>query len=398
MNGCPIDFIHGRCYGNDCPRGLMKIIHVISGLVLGGAESMLRRLVESSEESISESVVVSLTSLGTLGELLRKRGVTVYTLGMSSPVDFPVTLWRLFLLIQHYRPAVVQTWMYHADLIGGLAAQMAGSCSIVWGIRSTSIPQGRFSITYWLIRLCAISSHFIPDRIICCANSAKAAHIKLGYAEKKMMVIPNGYDFSAFQCDEEIRLKARKQLGVNERDVIIGIVGRFDPLKDFFNFVSAAVIVAAKYENIRFLMVGRGNDYSNDILRNWIESAGLTNRFHLVGQQTDVAHFLSAMDIFCISSVNEAFPNVVVEAMAMRLPCVVTQAGDASIILDNDDYVVPVKDPVALANALLKMCSLDPMSRKSLGERNAEKVTRRYGIISIRQNYAQVYEEVTKQK
>jgi len=88
--------------------------------------------------------------------------------------------------------------MYHADLLGGLAARLAGSCAVVWGIRSTAIPQGPLSFTYWLVRLCAICSHLVPHRIICCAKSAKEAHIKLGYAAHKMAVIPNGYDFSSF--------------------------------------------------------------------------------------------------------------------------------------------------------------------------------------------------------
>jgi len=376
----------------------MKVLHVIIGLEVGGAENMLKRLVESSSDSISQTVVISLTSLGVVGESLRKLGVTVHTLGMYSFINFPVTLWRLIRLIQRYRPAVVQTWMYHADLIGGLAARLAGSCAIVWGIRSTSIPQGRLSITYWLIRLCAISSYFIPDRIICCANSAKAAHIKLHYAEYKMIVIPNGYDFAVFQSDEQTRSIARVRLGINECDVVIGVVGRFDPLKDYSNFVSAAALVAEQHENVIFLVVGRGNDWSNATLRCWIESAGLIDRFHLVGQQTDVAHFLSAMDIFCLSSVNEAFPNVVVEAMAVGLPCVVTRAGDAAIILNDEDYVVPVKDSAALANALLKMCHFDRVTRMRLGARNAENVRSRYGIDAISQKYADVYDLVTKQR
>jgi len=374
----------------------MKIVHVISGLGLGGAETMLRRLIESTKERNDTTVVVSLTSLGVVGDSLRKSGVTVHTLETYAFFHLPNTLWRLFWLLRRYRPDIVQTWMYHADLLGGLVARLAGACSVVWGVHSTSIPQGRWSATYWVVRLCALCSNFIPDRIICCANSAKLAHIKLHYAEDKMVVIPNGYDFSVFQYDVETRLKARVQLGVNEQDIVIGVVGRFDPLKDFFNYVSAAALVAEKNKNVKFLMVGRDNEWSNTTLCGWIESTGLIGRFHLVGQQTDVAHFLSAMDIFCLSSVNEAFPNVVVEAMAMGLPCVVTRAGDSAIILDDDNYVVPVKDSAALANALLTMCNLDAMTRKTIGESNAGKVRVRYGIETIRQKYKDVYDNVTK--
>jgi len=373
----------------------MKVLHIIVGLNVGGAEMMLKRLVESDPASIPETVVVSLTSLGVIGESLRASGVCVHTLGMSSPLDSPITLLRLIRLIRQYRPTIVQTWMYHADLLGGLAARLAGSCSVVWNVRSTAIPQGALSVTYWIIRLCAIGSYFIPDRIVCCANSAKTAHFKLRYAADKMTVIPNGYDFSAFDQRSISRVKARLELGLDDTDIVIGVVGRFDPLKDFHNFVTAASYMVAKRGDVKFVMVGRGNEWSNATLRSWIEKAGLVKSFYLVGQQTDVAYYLSAMDVFCLSSVNEAFPNVVVEAMAIGLPCVVTQAGDAANILGDDNFVVPVRDSILLADALLRMCDLGSVARKILGERNARKVREEYGIEKIRQKYEKVYEEVS---
>lgn len=375
--------------------GAGKILHVIVDLDVGGAESMLKRLIESNSASIPETVVVSLTSLGVIGDALCAQGVRVHALGMSSALNFPMTLWRLIRLIRQYRPAIVQTWMYHADLLGGLAARLAGSCSVVWNIRSTAIPQGALSMTFWLVRLCAICSYFIPDRIICCANSAKAAHIKLRYASHKMTVIPNGYDFSAFELHSVSRAKARRELGFDDGDMVIGVVGRFDPLKDFHNFVAAASYMAATRGDVKFLMVGRENEWSNATLRSWIEKAGLVKSFYLVGQQTDIAYYLSGMDVFCLSSVNEAFPNVVVEAMAIGLPCAVTRAGDAADILGDDDFVVPVKDSVSLADALLRMCDLDPFDRRMLGERNAKKVRKEYGIEKIRQKYEEVYDEVS---
>lgn len=372
------------------------IVHIIVGLNVGGAESMLKRLIESDHATIPGTVVISLTSLGVIGESLCVQGVRVHALGMSSVLDFPITLWRLVRLIRQYRPEIVQTWMYHADLLGGLAARLAGSCAVVWGIRSTTIPQGPLSVTFWLIRLCAICSHIVPHRIICCAKSAKEAHIRLGYAAHKMTVIPNGYNFSVFDHHINSRTKARMELGFEDGDIIIGVVGRFDPLKDFHNFVTAASGLATKRGNVKFLMVGRNIEWSNHTLRGWIEGKGLVKHFQLVGEQSDVPYFLSAMDIFCLSSVNEAFPNVVVEAMAMELPCVVTRAGDAADILGVDDFVVPVKDSVSLSDALLRMCDLNPEVRRRLSERGARRVRAEYGIKNIRQKYEEVYAETTR--
>lgn len=374
----------------------MRVLHVIVGLNVGGAETMLKRLITSNPATIPETVVVTLTSLGTIGEFLRANGVRVYALQMSSALDFPITVWRLIRLIRKYRPAVVQTWMYHADLLGGLAARLAGSCSVVWNIRSTAIPQGAMSTTYWLVRVCAICSYFIPDRIICCANSAKTRHVNLRYAADKMTVIPNGYDFPVFAPELFSRAGARMEVGADDQIIVIGVVGRFDPLKDFRNFVIAASNISATHGDVRFLMVGRGNEWTNATLRGWIEAAGLVNNFHLAGHQADVPYYLSAMDIFCLSSVSEAFPNVVVEAMAMGLPCVVTQAGDAGEILGDERFVVPVRNSVSLGDALLRICNLNPAERRSIGERNAKKVRTDYGIEKSRRKYETVYDEVSR--
>jgi len=373
----------------------MRVVHIISSLAIGGAEMMLKRLIESVPADISSTIVVSLTNIGQIGESLSKNGVSVHALGMSSLLDLPRTLWCLIQLIRHYRPEIVQTWMYHADFLGGIAARLAGNYTVVWGIRTTAIPQGPFSVTFWLVRLCAICSYLIPSRIICCANSAKSAHIKLGYAVRKMVVIPNGYDFSVYDLHINSRAKTRTELGVNDNEIVIGAVGRFDPLKDFHNFIIAASKLSDRRANVKYLMVGRNIEWSNPTLRRWIESLSLNN-FQLVGEQADLPYFLSAMDIFCLSSVNEAFPNVVVEAMAMGLPCVVTRAGDVADILGDDNYVVPVKNSVLLSDALMKMCDLSKEERRKIGEQGAIRVRAEYGIENIRQKYENLYAEAIK--
>ena len=206
-----------------------------------------------------------------------------------------------------------------------------------------------------------------------------------------------GIPFSVFDRSLVLRTKARTKLRFNVDEIVIGTVGRFDSIKDFNNFVAAAYIVAEKQPSVRFLMVGRNIEWSNHTLREWIESAGLENIFQLVGEQSDIPYFLSAMDIFCLSSAcGEGFPNVVAEAMAMGLPCVVTHVGDAADILGDGDYVVPVKDSISLGHALLRMCDLKPVDRRVLGERNAKRVREEYGIEKIRRKYEAVYDEVSK--
>jgi glycosyltransferase involved in cell wall biosynthesis len=369
---------------------------VIIGLDIGGAENMLKRLLVSDVGSPSNTVVVSLTTIGAIGAALSAQKITVRALGMTSAFHFPIILWRLIRLFRHYRPTIVQTWMYHADFLGGLAARLAGY-QVVWNVRSTNIPQGAISLTYWLVRLCAITSTFIPARVICCARAAKAAHVKLGYSAAKMRIIHNGYDFATFEGFLDSRDRIRTNFGFKADDIIIGAVGRFDPLKDFHNFVIAASKVSATRSDVKYLMAGRQIDETNPTLLRWIEGAGLTKKVLLLGERTDILSVLSAMDIFCLSSVAEAFPNVVVEAMAVGVPCVVTRAGDAAEILGNDDFVVPVQDPSALADALLRLCELSHSERAMLGKKGAEEVRKKFSIDIVRASYRQVYEETARQ-
>ncbi len=357
---------------------------------------MLKRLALSFQGLRTyEHCVISLTSIGTVGTQLRNAGIEVRSLNMSSAAAFPVAIWRLFLLIRSLRPAVVQTWMYHADFLGGWVGRFLG-CKVVWGIRSTGIPQGRGSLTWWLVRVNAIFSHFLPHKIICCADSAKKAHIAIGFAARKMVVIPNGYDFSDFSFNSADRELVRKRVGFKPSDIVIGVVGRFDALKDFQNFIVAAKFTALECPEARFLMVGRGLDSGNPVLRGWIAAEGLDEKFSLVGEQARIPSYLAAMDIFCLSSKQEAFPNVVVEAMAVGLPCVVTNAGDAAAIVGEWGWVIPVKNSIALGRGLVQACRLPASERALVGEKGAQQVRGRYDIDSIRRQYESVYGELVE--
>jgi glycosyltransferase involved in cell wall biosynthesis len=369
---------------------MLKVVHVIVGLESGGAENMLRRLVEAGRPAL-DSTVVSLTTVGTLGEALRSQGFRVEAMGMTSAWQLPAVLMRLAGLLRRLHPDAVQCWMYHADFVGGLAARLAGCGNIVWGLRSSAIPQNFPAPTWWLVRLNALLSHLVPHRIVCCADSALQAHAALGFARRKMVVIPNGFDFTGFVPSPLEREQIRQRLGWSAQTPVIGTVSRFDPLKDLPNFLDAAVRVKARVPGVRFLLVGRGLDDSNSELRRRVEQAGLKGEVSLAGEQRNVPAYLSAMDVFCLSSRSEGFPNVVVEAMAMDLPCVVTAAGDAAAIVGDTGTVVPVQDASALAQAMGDTLALPQDRRDALGQAAGRGVRERYGIDVALSRYLEQY-------
>ena len=355
---------------------------------------MLRRLIEAEPDGISGAVVVSLTSIGLIGQHLQSRGVRVHRLGMRSVFDTPVALLRLARLINHYQPEVIQTWMYHADLLGGVAARLAGKRNIVWGIRRSNASFSSLGLTWLVMKINALLSRAIPSKIVCVAETARNIHVAAGYDSSRMVVIPNGFEFERLKATAEQRIAMREACGFAASDIVVGCVGRFDPDKDQANFVKAAAIVLSKFPNAKFLMVGRDCDSRNDKLTAWLSQFGAQDNFVLLGERSDIPECLSAMDVFCMPSRTEGFPNGLGEAMAMGLPCVATRVGDTFALAGDTVALVPAQNDQALAEALLSVINLPGERRSQMGQASKARVIDEFSIEKAASQFKAVYEEV----
>ncbi|WP_286220274.1 glycosyltransferase family 4 protein [Marinobacter apostichopi] len=329
-----------------------KVVHIITGLSDGGAEGVLTRLCLHSKKA--RHVVISLMDEGKYGPLLERSGVAVHCLSMNPGMPSIARLFRLVRLIRAEQPDAVQTWMYHADLFGGIAARLAGVRRVFWGVRMSSLEQGKSSrLTRWIAHLSALLSRWVPEKIICCANKAVSVHSELGYQSNKLIMIPNGYDLSRFKADPSMGSKVRKELGLGSGVFVMGMVGRFDPLKDHFNLLDALVKVAEREIDFQCLLVGRGLGAENPTLKERIDDLGLQDRVQLLGQRTDIPAVMNALDLHVLSSCSEGFPNVIAEAMACGVPCVSTNVGDALEILGDERAICPAEDSTALAELII---------------------------------------------
>ena len=178
---------------------ILNIIHVIVGLNVGGAELMLKRLILSSLDNPNyQHSVISLTELGVIGRQLQKEGVSVIALNMESIISLPNIFLKLRSEIKKQNPSIVQTWMYHADFLGGIAAKSLDIDNIVWGIRTTDVTLGGSKSTVALRKLCALLSYIIPKRVVCAADAGRKIHERIGYDASKMNVIHNGFQPAVF--------------------------------------------------------------------------------------------------------------------------------------------------------------------------------------------------------
>jgi glycosyltransferase involved in cell wall biosynthesis len=366
---------------------------------------MLYKLLSSLDQRIYQSQVVSLTDKGIMGGRIEAIGVPVLALGMRPGMPSPFSVLQLARWLRQCSPDVIQTWLYHADLIGGIAAKLAGGIPVAWNIRrdipvAWNIRHGMFDSrghkrsTVLAIKACAMLSRWLPMRIICCSESSRLVHSAIGYEDNEMVVIPNGFDLANFRPDPAARLAVRQELGIAEQALLIGLIARFHPLKDHRNFIDAAARLHAHSPEVHFLLCGSGVTVQNSELAEWIRSSNLGRRVHLLGQRPDVQRLNASLDIASSSSYSEGFPNVIGEAMACGVPCAVTDVGESARIVGATGKVVPPRSPEALAEAWRELIEIGPEGRSLLGEAARRRISEHFSLQAIVQRYARLYQDI----
>jgi glycosyltransferase involved in cell wall biosynthesis len=327
-----------------------RIVHIITGLSRGGAESVLYRLINATRDSW-DATVISLGDEGFYGAALRAVGVSVLCCRMHETGQAIPGFLRLLRFVRRSRPDVVQTWMYHADLLGGVAARLLGFRTVLWGIRS--LYSGRVS---WSARtasrLCAWLSGSVPAAIVAVSAQAAEEHSRRGYASGKMLVIPNGYDCQQLRPDRPAGSALRSAWAVAPDEFLVGMVARWDALKDHANLLAALQPLMAEESRVRCVLVGPGMQAGNAELGELLERYALRSRIVLAGARDDLSAVMNALDLHVLSSSSEAFPNVVAEAMACGTPCVVTDVGEAAAIVGGHGWCVPPGNSPALCAAI----------------------------------------------
>jgi glycosyltransferase involved in cell wall biosynthesis len=374
---------------------MVKVMHVITTLGPAGAENMLWRMVSAMDRTRFENEVVSLTGILDLAPRLREKGARVRTLGMKTGVPNPLLVMRLAQWMRESRPDVVHTWMYHANLVGGLAARFAGNVPVVWGIHQSALdPRVDKLRTIFVNRACGLLSRKLASRVVCCSQAAVGLHRELGYAPEKLEVIPNGFDVEQVKPDPFARESLREELGIPADTLVIGIAARFHPHKDHKNFLLAAARLRRQMPAVHFLLCGLDITWENSQLAAWIDAAGIRESCHLLGVRDDMSRLFSGMDIATTASRTEAFPIVIGEAMACGTPCVVTDVGDSRMIVGDTGIVVPPGEPGALADAWRKLIEAGWETRRQMGAAARNRVRQHFALPAVVERYEAIYAEL----
>jgi glycosyltransferase involved in cell wall biosynthesis len=367
----------------------LRVLHIINRLTLGGAEALLYRLVTRDNEH--EHVVVSLGSPAWYSERLEQEGVRVHHLGIEAAAMLPRGLMRLRRIVQDSGADVVQCWMYHSNFLGGLIAKTAGK-PVIWGVHNTSLepvrPRSRA-----LVYLSGLLAPRAADFIINCSVRSAELHRKLGFGRVRGAVIHNGYDPAAFFPDEAARRRSREELGIGEREFVIGSIARWDALKDIPNLLAALPLARARGVPFRCFLIGAGLGPGNPRLVEEMERLGCADLVVPLGPRPDIQGLARAIDLHVLASRTEAFPNVVAETMLSGTPNVVTDVGDSAVMVGETGWVVPSRDPESLAEAIAnayaewKDQSADWAERRTAAR---DRIARNFSIESM----AAAYEEI----
>jgi glycosyltransferase involved in cell wall biosynthesis len=376
----------------------LKVLHIITGLAVGGAEIMLWRLIQRLECKSLQNEVISLGVGGPIRENLESLRIPVHCVGMRPGRVTPLHVFRLCRFMRRAQADCAQTWMYHSDLLGGLGARMSGNVPVVWGIHnSTFAARGTKLATRGTVRLCAAFSGWLPRRIVCCSEVARTIHEKMGYPSDRMLVIPNGFDVEAFRPDPDAEGRIRAELGISYRNPLVGLFGRFDPQKNHQGFFRAAAIVGAHCPGVHFVLCGDQISWENVELARWIEDAHLRERVHLLGVRFDMPALTAALDVACCASkFGEAFPLVLGEAMACGVPCVTTDVGDSSRLVGDAGKTVPPDDSAHFAQALLEFLCMSKEQRKQIGLHGRERVQTCFSLGAVACRYENLYRQFDK--
>jgi glycosyltransferase involved in cell wall biosynthesis len=384
----------GTTYGG--LNNVVNIMHVITGLNVGGAEVMLTKLLSAMDPDRFRHSVLSLQNKGPIGCQIEKLGLPVYELNLHRPVFSIYGLFKLRTILLLENPDLIQGWMYHGNLFASLFCFIhLFKRPIIWNIRCSlnDLKQEKF-LTQMAILAGAHSSRS-PAGIIYNSHVSADQHAALGYFPGKAHIVPNGFDLNRFKPNAHFRQKLRSELGIPEDGILIGLIARYHPMKDHENFLQAASLMARERAEVRFLMLGRGVDKPSSGLTRLIVSSGLKYRVTCLGERMDVESYYAALDIASLSSSHgEGFPNVIGEAMACAIPCVVTDVGDSRWLVGKTGIVVPPKDPMALKKGWDTLINKGQAERANMGRAARKRILENFTISSVAALYEEQYQQV----
>lgn len=343
----------------------MKILFFTRSLDIGGSERQIVALANGMKRLGHDVAVMVMYPGGALEHDLKTEGTRLISLDKKGRWEIFGFAHRLVRGIRVERPDILHSFLTTQNIIAAVLKPLLGNTKVVWGVRSSNVDLSRYDsmtkMASWLETLVAGA----PDHIIVNSRDGHERLKAKGYPTDRISAIPNGIDTGRYVMDKDAGRKVREEWGIAGDKMVIGHVGRLDPMKDHPTFLKASAIISAEKDNLVFVCVGGGPGGYGERMRRLAEDIGIAGRVIWAGSMNDMPSVHNAFDIEVCSSYGEGFPNSIGEAMACGTPCVVTNVGDLAWIVGDTGIIVPPSAPDKLAEgmrAMLDRVDRDPVS------------------------------------
>jgi glycosyltransferase involved in cell wall biosynthesis len=376
-----------------------RVVHVINALGVGGAETMVARLVGPKGAARFEHRVLPLIEGGGIASRVRDAGALSEALGVDGAANLLTSPVRLAGRLRRLRPDIVQGWLIQGNLAATVGVRLGRvDAPVLWNVRWALYDmENERRRTRALM---ALSARLAPhqDRIVFNSRLAVTQHAAIGFPPDRARLIPNGFDLEALRPDPEARASVREELRIPASASVIGMLARHHPMKDHAVSLRAAARVVERGVDAEFVYAGPDVDAANAPLNQLVRELGLTDRVRLLGERHDVARLYASFDLYWMSSwargIAEGFPNVVAEAMACGVPCVATDVGDAAWIIGDTGRVVPPRDPAALGDAAADFIGHGAETLRRSGLEARARIARDFSLAAAVEAYEALYTEV----
>lgn len=374
------------------------VLHFIATIDGGGAEAMLRSLVAGTDHAQWRIVVVAVDARSWPGASVFMEEHCDAFHDLQSPKFLNrQTLSGLRSILRREQPDLVQTWMHHADLVGGSIAKLCGVRRVVWSIHCREIHRspGESHARLRLLGLAlAAASRMVPAAIVSCSHTAIEDHRRRGYPAGKMRWIPNGIDTARFQPNEKARSALRTELAIPASAPVVGFVGRFHEMKDPATLFASIRRMQKTAPSCHFLLCGgTAADLDEKTHHAW-RTLPVIEHVHFVPFRPNPESLYPAMDVFTLTSRTEACPMTILEAMACGVPCVTSDTGDCGLLVDELGELVAPGDSAGFQRAWSRMLALAKHGDTTLPEQVRQRVIEKYSLPRAVAAYQSLYREL----
>lgn len=373
---------------------VVQIVFLARSLEVGGAEVQLTELAKSLGESQRFSVtIITLYKGGELEKNLAQSKVSLISMDKTGRWDLIRWIPKLVTTIRNLKPDILHSYLGPPNIIAALLRLFIRPKRLFWGIRASEMDFSHYDWSWRIVNNLEKLLSRIPDGIIVNSYAGEKLLKKRGYPDSRIHVIHNGIDIHKFFSKPSAGMELRKKWLAGRSGPLIGLVARLDPMKDHLTFLRAATILSKNFPSAKFVCIGGGKDRYLSELKAFAFSLGLDSKIIWAGEQKNMLAVWNALDLATLTSAfGEGFPNAVGEAMACGIPCVATDVGDVRIIISNDLFITPCRNPNLLASAWSEELGISEEEREVLCRNNRTRISQEFSIKSMVSKTKQAYQ------